>query len=82
MEKLSQQKQMKESCEPVVRLVNEQELTIPQAARGLSMSDQTKDLDAEVSRLKRELTEVRMECDILKQTVAYFAKAKLPGGGS
>jgi transposase-like protein len=46
------------------------------------MSDQTKDLDAEVSRLKRELTEVRMECDILKRTVAYFAKAKLPGGGS
>jgi len=40
------------------------------------------DLDAEVTRLKRELTAARMECDILKRTVAYFAKAKLPDGGS
>ena len=82
MEKLSQQNQTKESCEPAVRLVYEQELTPPQAARGLSMSDQTMDLEAEVTRLKRELTAARMECDILKRTVAYFAKAKLPGGGS
>jgi transposase-like protein len=82
MEKLSQQKQTKEPCEPAVRLVYEQELTTPEAARGLSMSGQTTDLDAEVSRLKRELMEVRMECDILKRTVAYFAKAKRPGGGS
>jgi transposase len=82
MEKLSQQKQMKESCEPAVRLVCEQEPTPSEAARGLSVSDQTTDLDAEVSRLKRELAEARMECAILKQTVAYFAKSKLPGGSS
>jgi transposase len=82
MEKLPQQKQMKESCEQAVRLVREQELTISESARGLSTSDQTTDLDAEVSRLKRELAAAHMECAILKQTVAYFAKAKLPGGGS
>ena len=82
MEQISQQKQTKESCEPAVRLAYEREPTIPQAASGLSVSDQTADLEAEVTRLKRELTEARMECDILKRTVAYFAKAKLPGGGS
>ncbi len=63
MEKLSQQKQTKDSCEPAV-------------------SDQTTDLDAEVTRLKRDLTAAHVECDILKHTVAYFAKAKLPGGNS
>ena len=82
MEKLSQQKQTKECGEPAVRLFREQELTAPEAARGLSLSDQTMNLDAEVTRLKHELTAARMECDILKRTVAYFAKAKLPGGGS
>jgi transposase-like protein len=79
MEKLSQQKQTKESCEQAMELMRERELTTPQAARGLSMSDQTTDLEAEVTRLKRELTAARMECDILKRTVAYFAKVKLPG---
>jgi len=68
MEQLSQQKRTKESCEPAVRLGREQKPTM--------------DLDAEVTRLKRELTAPRMECDILKRTVAYFAKAKLPDGGS
>jgi transposase len=82
METLSQQKQRKESCEPAVPQVYEQELTTPQAARGLSMSDQTTDLHAEVTRLKRELKDAHMECAILKQTVAYFAKAKVLGGGS
>jgi transposase len=37
------------------------------------------DLEAEVSRLKRELAEARMERDILKKATAYFAKAQLPG---
>jgi transposase len=67
---------------PTVRLAYEREPTIPQAANGLSVSDQTADLEAEVTRLKRELTEAQVESNILKQTVAYFAKAKLPGGGS
>jgi transposase len=37
------------------------------------------DLDAENSKLKRELAETRMERDILKKAIAYFAKASLPG---
>ena len=81
MEKLAQQKQTKESCQPAVQLIYEQELTTPHVARGLLMSDQTTDLGAEVTRLKRELAEARVDCTILKQTVAYFAKAKLPAGG-
>ncbi len=37
------------------------------------------ELEAELSRLKRELAEARMERDILKNATAYFAKAQLPG---
>ena len=37
------------------------------------------ELEADVSRLKRELAETRMERDILKKATAYFAKAQLPG---
>ena len=37
------------------------------------------DLQAEVSRLRRDLAEARMERDILKKATAYFAKAQLPG---
>jgi transposase len=32
------------------------------------------DLQAEISRLKRELAIAREECDILKKATAYFAK--------
>ena len=32
------------------------------------------ELEAEVSRLKRELAEMRMERDLLKKATAYFAK--------
>jgi len=83
-------------------MVREQELTIPAAARRLTMSEKTlanwvlrarqgrlagqgetrrpvTDLEAEVSRLKRELAEARMERDILKKATAYVAKAQLPG---
>jgi len=102
METLPRQKYTKEFREQAVRLVIEQELTVPEAARRLSMSSQTlsnwvfkarhgklagmdahrkpvTDLEAEVSRLKRELAEARMERDILKKATAYFAKAQLPG---
>lgn len=102
MEKLPRQKYTKEFREQAVRLVIEQELTVPEAAKRLSMSDKTlmnwvfrarhgklgemganrkpvTDLEAEVSRLKRELAETRMERDILKKATAYFAKASLPG---
>ena len=35
--------------------------------------------ERELIRLRRELTEVKMERDILKKAAAYFAKASLPG---
>lgn len=102
MEKLPRQKYTKEFREQAVRLVSEQALTTPEAARRLAMSDKTlanwvhkarhgtlagmdgtrkpvTELEAEVSRLKRELAEARMERDILKKATAYFAKAQLPG---
>jgi transposase len=37
------------------------------------------DLEAELSRLKRNLAEARMERDILNKSTAYIAKAQLPG---
>ena len=102
MERLPRQKYTKEFREEAVRLVLEQALTTPEAARRLAMSDKTlanwvfkarhghlagvgatrrpvTDLEAEVSRLRRELAEARMERDILKKATAYFAKAQLPG---
>ncbi len=33
----------------------------------------------EVARLKREITELKMERDILKKAAVYFAKESLPG---
>lgn len=102
METLPRQKYTKEFREQAVKLVSEQALTIPEAAKRLSMSGQTlsnwvfkarqgklsgmdgnrkpvTDLEAENSKLKRELAEARMERDILKKATAYFAKAQLPG---
>jgi len=102
METLPRQKYTKEFREQAVKLVIEQDLTVPEAARRLAMSNQTlsnwvfkarhgklagmdakrkpvTDLEAEVSRLKRELAEARMERDILKKATAYFAKAQRPG---
>src|SRR6266566_7247601 len=102
MEKLPRQKYTKEFREQAVRLVIEQELTIPEAAKRLSLSGQTltnwvlkarhgklagrdrnrkpvTDLDAENSKLKRDLAEARMERDILKKATTYFAKAPLAG---
>jgi len=102
MERLPRQKYTKEFREQAVRVVLDQELTIPEAARRLTMSEKTlanwvfrarhgrlaglgetrrpvTALEAEVSRLKRELAEARMERDILKKATAYFAKSQLPG---
>lgn len=89
MERLPRQSYTQEYREQAVKLVAEEKLTIPAAARRLSMSQKTlanwvhktrhgqlsqvgdsgkpvTALDAEVSRLKRELAEARMERDILK----------------
>ena len=102
MEKPPRQKYTKEFREQAVKLVSEQNLTVPEAAKRLSMSGQTlsnwvykarqgklagmdgnrkpvTDLEAENSRLKRELAEARMERDILKKATTYFAKAQRPG---
>jgi transposase len=102
MERLPRQKYTKEFREQAVRLVLEQELTTPEAARRLAISDKTlanwvfrarhgrlaglnetrrpvTELEAEVSRLKRELAEARMERDLFKKAPAYVAKAQLPG---
>ena len=102
MERVPRQQYTKEFREQAVQLVLEQELTTPEAARRLAISDKTlangvfrarrgqlaklgesrrpvTDLEAEVSRLKRDLVEARMERDILKKATAYFAKAQLPG---
>ena len=101
MEKLPRQKYTKEFREQAVKLVIEQALSVPEAARRLSMSDQTlsnwvfkarhgkletidtrkpvSDLEAEISKLRRDLAEARMERDVLKKTIAYFAKVPLPG---
>jgi len=102
MERVPPQKYTTEFREQAVQLILEQKLTIPEAARRLSMSGKTlknwvgrarrgqlatlgasrrpvTELEAEVSRLKRELVEARLERDILKKATAYFAKAQLPG---
>ena len=102
MEQVPRQQYTKEFREQAVRLVLEQQVTIPEAARRLSMSGKTlknwvgrarhgqfatvgasrrpvTELEAELSRLKRDLAEARMERDILKKATAYFAKAQLPG---
>ena len=102
MEQVLRQQYTKEFREQAVRLVLEQQVTIPEAARRLSMSGKTlknwvgrarrgqlatpgetrrpvTELEAELSRLTRDLADARMECDILKKSTAYFAKAQLPG---
>lgn len=37
------------------------------------------EMEAEISRLRRELAEAQMERDILNKAAAYFAKGSLPG---
>jgi len=37
------------------------------------------EIEVELAKVKRELTMVRMERDILKKAAAYFAKESLPG---
>lgn len=44
-----------------------------------SRQEEVSGKDAEISRLRRENAELRMECEILKKATAYFAKGSLPG---
>lgn len=101
MKGLIRQNYTKEFKEEAVKLVREQGLSISEAARRLSIPNQSLskwlakakagktqdtgrgkeigDKDAEISRLKRENAELRMEREILKKATAYFAKGSLPG---
>jgi transposase len=47
----------------------------PKAAPG---SRTVAELEAEVSKLRKELAETRMERDIVKKAAAYFARESLP----
>mgnify|MGYP001571695892 FL=1 len=101
MERLPRQQYTKEFREQAVRLVLEQDLTIPEAARRLALSDKTlanwvfrawhgrlaglgetrrpvTDREAEVSRLKRELAEARMERDIRKKPPRTLPRRSCP----
>ena len=101
MERVPRQKYTKEFREQAVQLVQEQELTIPEAARRLAMSDKTltnwvfrarrgqlaklgesrrpvTNLAAEVSRLKHDLAEARMERDILKKPPRTLRRRSCP----
>ncbi|MDF0676354.1 MAG: IS3 family transposase [Nitrospira sp.] len=97
MEQVPRQQYTKEFREQAVQLVLEQKLTIPEAARRLTMSGKTlerwvcrarqgqlatlgesrrpvTELEAEVSRLKRDLAEARMERDILKKATGVLCE--------
>jgi putative transposase len=76
MGKPPRQKYTKEFREPAARLVIEQDLTIPAAAKRLSMSGQT--LSNWVFKA-RHGKRAGMERDILKKATATFAKAQLRG---
>jgi transposase len=49
--------------------------TSPKAALG---SRSVAELEAEVTKLRKELAEARMERDIIKKAAAYFAQESLP----
>jgi len=46
---------------------------------GVSSGRPVSDIEAENSRLRKELAESRLECEIIKKAMAYFAKESLPG---
>lgn len=101
MKGLHRQRYTMEFKEEAVKLVTEQGIGLTEAARRLSIPNQslskwvekakagktqgsgrgkeTSDKDAEISRLRCENAELRMERDILKKATAYFAKGSLPG---
>ena len=46
---------------------------------GVSSDRPVSELEAENSRLRKELAESRLECEIIKKAMAYFAKESQPG---
>lgn len=92
----------KEFREEAVKLVTEERLSLPEAARRVSLPPSTlgnwvkaykegrlgevgktyrplTEIEMELARTKKELSDVKMERDILKKAAAYFAKESLPG---
>ena len=92
----------KEFREEAVKLVMEEKLSLPEAARRVSLPPSTlsnwvkahkegrlgeigrsyrplTELEMELAKAKKELADLKMECDILKKAAAYFAKESLPG---
>jgi transposase len=101
MAQIPRQQYTKEFREQAVRLVLEQQVPIPEAARRLAMSGRTlerwvgrarqgplttlgesrrpvTELEAELSRLKRDLAEARMERDILKKPPRTLRRRRGP----
>ena len=92
----------KEFREEAVKLVTEEKLSLPEAARRVSLPPSTignwvkaykagrlgevgktyrplTEVEMELSRVKKENSELKIERDILKKAAAYFARESLPG---
>jgi len=97
-----QKRYTKEFREEAVKLVIEERISLPEAARRVSLPPSTlanwvkafkegrlgevgktyrplTEIEMELARTKKELSDVKMERDILKKAAAYFAKESLPG---
>ena len=102
MKGVPQGRYTKEFREEAVKLVTEEKLSLPEAARRLSLPPSTlgnwvkqfkagrlgevgktylplTEVEMELSRVKKENSELKMERDILKKAAAYFARESLPG---
>jgi transposase-like protein len=102
MERIPRGRYTKEFRQEAVKLVIEDKLSWPEAARRLSLPTSTlanwvkaykagklgdisksyrplTEVEMELSRVKKENAELRMERDILKKAAAYFARESLPG---
>ena len=88
MKRAPQGKYTREFRQEAVKLVLEENLSLPEAGRRLSLPPSTlgywvKLYKAgklgDVGKSYRPLTDVEMERDILKKAAAYFARESLPG---
>ena len=102
MKGVPQGRYTKEFREEAVKLVTEENLSLPEAARRVSLPPSTlgnwlkaykagrlgevgktyrplTEVEMELSRVKKENSELKMERDILKKAAAYFARESLPG---
>ena len=79
MERIPRGIYTQEFREQAIRLVEVDGLAIKEAARRLSLpvgkgQKPLTDMEMELSRVKKELAEVKLERDLLKKCAAYFAK--------